>query len=128
MKIWVDDIRPAPEGWYQARSVNVAKEMIMGNWDVEKQQIIEESEMFAQLADNSDFAGALGGRFTSRQNNAANITNPEDGDDGTRDRRRRNDARRVDTTIEWIKYHQKKKIYSICLKSRLKCLNVDINS
>ena len=73
--------------------------MNMGhNWDVEKQQIIEESEMFAQLADNSDFAGALGGRFTSRQNNAANITNPEDGDDGTRDRRRRNDARRVDTT------------------------------
>ena len=73
--------------------------MNMGhNWDVEKQQIIEESEMFAQLADNSDFAGALGGRFTSRQNNAANITNPKDGDDGTRDRRRRNDARRVDTT------------------------------
>ena len=73
--------------------------MNMGhNWDVEKQPIIEESEMFAQLADNSDFAGALGGRFTSRQNNAANITNPEDVDDGTRDRRRRNDARRVDTT------------------------------
>ena len=33
MKIWVDDIRPAPEGWYQARSVNVAKEMIIGNWE-----------------------------------------------------------------------------------------------
>ena len=33
MKLWVDDIRPAPEGWYQARSVNVAKEMIIGNWE-----------------------------------------------------------------------------------------------
>ena len=33
MKIWVDDIRPAPEGWYQARSVNVAKEMIIANWE-----------------------------------------------------------------------------------------------
>ena len=32
MKLWVDDIRPAPEGWYQARSVNVAKEMIIGNY------------------------------------------------------------------------------------------------
>ena len=33
MKLWVDDIRPAPEGWYQARSVNVAKEMILANWE-----------------------------------------------------------------------------------------------
>lgn len=33
MKLWVDDIRPAPEGWYQARSVNVAKEMIIANWE-----------------------------------------------------------------------------------------------
>lgn len=32
MKLWVDDIRPAPEGWYQAHSVNVAKEMILANW------------------------------------------------------------------------------------------------
>lgn len=32
MKLWVDDIRPAPEGWYQARSVNVAKEMIIANY------------------------------------------------------------------------------------------------
>ena len=35
-------------------------------------------------------------RFTSRQNNAANPNG--EGDDGTRDRRRRNDATRVDTT------------------------------
>lgn len=32
MKLWVDDIRPAPEGWYQAYSVNTAKEMIIANW------------------------------------------------------------------------------------------------
>lgn len=73
--------------------------MNMGhNWDIEQQQIIEEAEMFAQLTANSDFAGAMGGRFTSRQNNAANIEDPNSGDDGTRDRRRRTDANRVDTT------------------------------
>ena len=33
MKLWVDDIRPAPKGWYQAHSVNVAKEMILANWE-----------------------------------------------------------------------------------------------
>lgn len=33
MKLWVDDIRPAPEGWYQAYSVNTAKEMIIANWE-----------------------------------------------------------------------------------------------
>lgn len=32
MKLWIDDIRPAPEGWYQAYSVNAAKEMILTNW------------------------------------------------------------------------------------------------
>lgn len=32
MKIWVDDIRPAPEGWCQAYSVNMAKEMIIANY------------------------------------------------------------------------------------------------
>lgn len=71
--------------------------MNMGhNWEIEQQQIIEESEMFAQLMDNSDFAGALGGRFTSRENNAAG--DDLDADDGSRDRRRRNNATRVDTT------------------------------
>lgn len=33
MKLWVDDIRPAPEDWCQAYSVNAAKEMILANWD-----------------------------------------------------------------------------------------------
>lgn len=32
MKLWVDDIRPAPDGWCQAYSVNAAKEMILANW------------------------------------------------------------------------------------------------
>ena len=32
MKLWVDDIRPAPEDWCQAYSVNAAKEMILANW------------------------------------------------------------------------------------------------
>lgn len=71
--------------------------MNMGhNWDIELQQIIEENETFGQLTENSDFAGTMGGRFTSRQNNAANPNG--EGDDGARDRRRRNDATRVDTT------------------------------
>lgn len=70
--------------------------MNMGhNWDVESQQIMEESEMFGQLTDSGDFAGALGGRFTSRQNNAAS---GEEADDGSRDRQRRADATRVDTS------------------------------
>lgn len=72
--------------------------MNMGhNWDIELQQILEESETFAQLTANSDFAGVMGGRFTNRENNAANPDN-EGADDGSRDRRRRNDATRVDTT------------------------------
>lgn len=33
MKLWVDDIRPAPEDWCQAYSVNAAKEMILANWE-----------------------------------------------------------------------------------------------
>lgn len=32
MKLWVDDIRPAPEGWCQVYSVNAAKEIILTNW------------------------------------------------------------------------------------------------
>ena len=73
--------------------------MNMGhNWDLELQQIQEESNVFGQLTDSSDFAGALEGRFTSRQNNSANTDNPKDGDNGDRDRRRRADATRVDTT------------------------------
>ena len=32
MKLWVDDVRPAPEGWLQVHSVNTAKEMIIANY------------------------------------------------------------------------------------------------
>ena len=28
MRLWIDDVRPAPEGWYWARSVNDAKHHI----------------------------------------------------------------------------------------------------
>ena len=34
MKLWIDDVRPAPEGYYWAKSVNVAKEYILCN-DIE---------------------------------------------------------------------------------------------
>ena len=47
MKLWVDDIRPAPEGWYQARSVNVEKEMIIGKW--------ESIEMLSRDYDSGDY-------------------------------------------------------------------------
>lgn len=71
--------------------------MNMGhNWDIEMQQILEENEVFGALTENSDFAGTMGGRFTNRQNNEANPNS--EGDHGDRDRRRRNDATRVNTT------------------------------
>lgn len=71
--------------------------MNMGhNWNIESQQIMDESEMFGGLTDNSDFAGALGGRFTSRESNMANPN--DNGDHGDRDRTRRADATRVETT------------------------------
>lgn len=31
MKLWIDDVRPAPEGYVLAKSVNFAKELIIGN-------------------------------------------------------------------------------------------------
>lgn len=71
--------------------------MNMGhNWEIELQQILEEEETFGALVDQSGFAGSMNGRFTNRENNAANPNG--EGDDGTRDRKRRNDATRVDTT------------------------------
>ena len=82
--------------------------MNMGhNYDIEQQQIINESEIFAQLSENSDFAGVLGGRFTSRQNNAANIEDHNNPDDGSRDRQRRAKATNIQT--EQIVSNNKKK-------------------
>lgn len=72
--------------------------MNMGhNWELEKEQIIDETIEFGELTGNSNFAGMMGGRFTDRQNNAAS-ENADSADDGTRDRQRRADATRVDTT------------------------------
>lgn len=71
--------------------------MNMGhNWDIEQQQILDEAKDLEPLMASGDFAGAMGGRFTSRQNNAA--SGSDNADDGTRDRRRRSDATRADTT------------------------------
>lgn len=66
------------------------------NYDIEQQQILEEMETFGMLGENSDFAGVMGGRFTSRENNEANPNG--EGDHGDRDRRRRADATNVQTT------------------------------
>lgn len=33
MKLWVDDLRSAPEGWVHAKSVNAALEYILANLD-----------------------------------------------------------------------------------------------
>lgn len=70
--------------------------MNMGhNYDIEQSQILDEMQTYGMLSDSPDFAGMIGGRFTSRQNNAAS-TNP--GDDGTRDQARRADPTNVDST------------------------------
>lgn len=50
MKIWVDDIRPAPEGWCQAYSVNAAKEMILANYpDIEGISLDHDSSIYNQF-------------------------------------------------------------------------------
>ena len=72
--------------------------MNMGhNYDIEEQQILEEMETFGMLEENPNFAGVMGGRFTSRQNNAAS-QNADGADNGDRDRQRRADATNIDTT------------------------------
>ena len=32
IKLWIDDVRPAPKGYYWIRSVNEAKRFILGNY------------------------------------------------------------------------------------------------
>lgn len=50
MKIWVDDIRPAPEGWCQAYSVNAAKEMILANYpDIDGISLDHDSGIYNQF-------------------------------------------------------------------------------
>lgn len=63
------------------------------NWEIEVAQIEEEFSSMSPLMADSDFAGAMGGRFTSRENS----TDP-DADHGDSDRAKRNDATRVKTT------------------------------
>ena len=68
--------------------------MNMGhNWDIEQIQITEERELLGDLMDNSDFAGAIGGRFTTKVNGE----NSED--DGTDDRKARAESKNITTQI-----------------------------
>lgn len=64
------------------------------NWDIEEQQIIDEESIFGELMGNSDVAGAIGGRFTSRINNQ-----DPNRDDGTDDRNARANASNITTQV-----------------------------
>lgn len=64
------------------------------NWEIEQQNILEEDATFGSLMENSDMAGAIGGRFTSRVNNQ-----DEDRDDGDDDRQARANAKNITTQI-----------------------------
>ena len=55
MKLWVDDLRPAPEGWQWARSVNEAKELLL---DAENRGIL--LELLDLDHDAGDYAGQGG--------------------------------------------------------------------
>lgn len=70
--------------------------MNMGhNWNIEEQQILEERDTFGDLlGSNSDAAGAMGGRFTSRINNQ-----DPDRDDGADDRNARANASNISTQV-----------------------------
>lgn len=57
------------------------------NWDIEETQILEERETFGL---DSDYAGMMGGRFSSRKDNQ-----DPDRDDGSGDRKARAEARNV---------------------------------
>lgn len=70
--------------------------MNMGhNWSIEESQILQEANTFGTLLEgNSDAAGAMGGRFTSRVNNQ-----DPDRDDGSDDRRARANASNISTQV-----------------------------
>lgn len=70
--------------------------MNMGhNWNIEEQQILEERDTFGDLlGNNSDVAGVMGGRFTSRINNQ-----DPNRDDGTDDRTARANASNISTQV-----------------------------
>ena len=47
MKLWIDDVQPAPEGYFWARSVNTAKEYIFAN-DIELLDIDHDAGDYAK--------------------------------------------------------------------------------
>lgn len=56
MKLWLDDLRPAPDGWVWIKSVNTAKEFIT-SWigtGVEWQHISLDSDLGVQYDDGGD--------------------------------------------------------------------------
>ena len=53
MKLWIDDVRPAPEGYYWCKSVNYAKRVIMDphiqyNYKIELIDIDHDADEYAQ--------------------------------------------------------------------------------
>jgi len=54
MKLWVDDVRPAPEGWFWARSVNDAKHHIEW-WENHVIPYGEQLEVISTDHDAGDF-------------------------------------------------------------------------
>lgn len=64
------------------------------NYDIEFNQILEEEETLGSLIGDSDMAGAIGGRFSTRANNQ----NPNR-DDGSDDRKARSEANNISTQV-----------------------------
>lgn len=64
MKLWIDDVRPAPEGYYWCRSVNEAKRVIeiYGSWIDFDNNIVDCIELIDIDHDAGDFA-ADGGDY-----------------------------------------------------------------
>lgn len=54
MRIWLDDIRPAPFGWYHAHSVNEAKTFIM---EAEEKRVNVELDLDHDLGDYAKDGG-----------------------------------------------------------------------
>lgn len=64
------------------------------SWEFEEQQMLDEYATFGSMMGDSDVAGAIGGRFTSRKDNQ-----DPDRDDGTDDRAARTNMRNISTQI-----------------------------
>lgn len=64
------------------------------NWEIEEEQMLNEASTFGALMENSDFAGAVGGRFTTKANNQDPYR-----DDGTDDRIARSNVQNITTQI-----------------------------